>query len=697
MVRILSLNVRGLANEKKRRILFKYARDHADIVLFQETHSGEATQKQWQAEWGGKIHFSHGSSDARGVCTMFSRSFSSKIIHTKHDTEGRILVSVIKCDDFTFCLVNIYAPNKDTPQFFEQIPSYISDHSENNLIMGDLNLVLDPQLDRLGTTTNNDKSKLILENIINEFILEDLWHSRNPSARIYSWFVNRKGDALRASRLDHAIGSQGLNHKIENVTYLLGVMTDHSALFLSLKTEINSRGPGYWKFNNSHLANEEFVKFMDSELEKDLNTTAHLNPATRWEYLKMKVKKHAQKWSKLSKKENSLIISQLMEKIYDLECQMPLSKENTVIWENSRHDLEDLLQVEIHGIMFRSKAKWYEEGEKPTRYFLNLERARYNSKTCQSILKSGQTITKDSAILAEQKTFYQKLYTEDPDIKFSMQNDTEIKINPLEHSQLDQPVTQELTRAVKQLKPNKTPGNDGITADFYKIFWDKLGPCLTDAIQESFQQGQLFDSALQGILNVIPKPGKDSRIIANLRPITLLNKDYKLMEKVMANRILPHLETLINRDQKGFMANRRISANIRKMLDIMHIMDQEEDEQAFILNLDFRKAFNEVSHTAVIGSLKFLNFPDYIIRWAEILYTGFKLRIQNNGKFSDWIIPQRGLHQGECCSTTYFILCAETMAICLRGNEEIQGIPIGSILALLDQFADNMDVFSEYQ
>ena len=72
-----------------------------------------------------------------------------------------------------------------------------------------------------------------------------------------------------------------------------------------------------------------------------------------------------------------------------------------------------------------------------------------------------------------------------------------------------------------------------------------------------------------GVLNLIPKPGKDSRYIKNLRPITLLNCDYKVIEKMIATRLDPILQHLIHPDQTGFLPNRRIATNIRKMMDIM--------------------------------------------------------------------------------------------------------------------------------
>ena len=199
------------------------------------------------------------------------------------------------------------------------------------------------------------------------------------------------------------------------------------------------------------------------------------------------------------------------------------------------------------------------------------------------------TVTDDSEILEFQRQFYQKLYTDDPDISFKLTNPTDVLLSEEEKTQVAPQISSaELFAAVKQLKPNKTPGPDGITADFYKIFWNTLSDIFMEYVQDSYKNELLDLSTRSGVLNVIPKPGKDSRFLTNLRPITLLNTDYKIIEKAIANRIETFLPKLIEADQKGFIKGRRIAANIRKMYDVMHILDQE-DRPGVVLNLDFRK------------------------------------------------------------------------------------------------------------
>ena len=133
--------------------------------------------------------------------------------------------------------------------------------------------------------------------------------------------------------------------------------------------------------------------------------------------------------------------------------------------------------------------------------------------------------------------------------------------------------------------------------------------------------GNIHDTALRGIINLIPKPGKDTRILKNLRPITLLCTDYKLMEKILANRMKPALEEIINEQQKGFLKNRRISSNICKILDVMYKMESDSTEAA-ILSLDFMKCFDMIKFDCIFKSLEFFGFGPLVqmVSWAKVLY-----------------------------------------------------------------------------
>ena len=361
-----------------------------------------------------------------------------------------------------------------------------------------------------------------------------------------------------------------------------------------------------------------------------------------------------------------------------------------------KRDLEDKLLERVKGLMFRSKVKWYEEGETNSKYFYALEKARYNAKTCYKIIDDQeQELTETSQILQFQRTFYQQLYSLDQHVKFTMVNESLVRVpEEVQQEQGKQITLLDLEKAVKLMNNNKTPGSDGLPVDFYKVFWTQIKHVFYDMVEKVYDMEMLHESARNGILNLIPKANKDTRYIQNLRPITLLNTDYKIIEKAIANKMLPALEYIIHKDQRGFMKDRRISVNIRKILDIMHHAEKE-DMEAVIMSLDFVKCFDKCSFSILHGSLEYFQFGDVIRKWTRILYKGFSVRIQNNGHFSSSLEVQKGVHQGGCCSSIYFLVIAEILAISLRTNTEIEGYTIKNIKQLLNQFADDMDIASK--
>ena len=110
---------------------------------------------------------------------------------------------------------------------------------------------------------------------------------------------------------------------------------------------------------------------------------------------------------------------------------------------------------------------------------------------------------------------------------------------------------------------DKTPGTDGLPAEFYKTFWKDISSLLVSALNYAFESGCLSITQRRGIIKLIPKKDAELYFIKNWRPITLLNTDYKIAAKALANRIKSVLPSLINNDQTGFMKGRFIGENVR--------------------------------------------------------------------------------------------------------------------------------------
>ena len=145
---------------------------------------------------------------------------------------------------------------------------------------------------------------------------------------------------------------------------------------------------------------------------------------------------------------------------------------------------------------------------------------------------------------------------------------------------------------------------------------------------------------------------------------------------------------MIDFDQTGFISWRYIGENIRLIYDMLQYTEENEIPGLLLLT-DFEKAFDSVSWEFLYSVLKFFNFGQSIIHWVKVFYNNIKSAIIQGGNLSNFFTIQRGCRQGDPLSPYLFILCAEILAIQIRGNKNISRIKVTETEHKLSQFADD--------
>ena len=292
-----------------------------------------------------------------------------------------------------------------------------------------------------------------------------------------------------------------------------------------------------------------------------------------------------------------------------------------------------------------------------------------------------------------QADFYEKLYTDNPKVKYSMSIKSKEPISMENKNTMDKPVTlAELQVAVRHFAPNKTPGVDGILAEFYRIYFDQIGQLLHDALMYGYEQNKLHISARRGVLTLIPKKDRNLLFLNGWRPLTILSLDYKILAKALDNRLKLVLPKVISDHQTGFMEGRNIMHNIVNLLLIVEDAKRKRLENLILL-IDFEKCFDMISHTAIVGSLRYFGIGEEFIRWVMLLFAEFELCTQNNGHISRWFKPTRGVHQGCNISPHLFNCCGQVFSDLFYQNDKIDGYAVEDIIYLLSQFADDTSMF----
>ena len=488
---------------------------------------------------------------------------------------------------------------------------------------------------------------------------------------------------------------------VENCNISYGFRSDHALVEMEIMLDSYKRGPGIWKLNNKLLNDEEYVHLIKTVIADTLKETPYMSKREQWGEIKTNCSKASKAYSKMIVQENRDHLQLLYELKDYLMKDLIRNSENKDIRreiERTNKEIEVIEVQKVQSMAFRAKCAWAEYEEKNSKLFFALEKQRYAAKHMKSIMTDcGRHITDQKEILLEQTKFFKGLYSQDKKVTFTLERGlTESYLSMGDKSICDSELMiDELFDAVMTLQTGKCPGGDDLTVLFYRKFYKQLTLPMYNMCIEAFQEGTLPISTRRGIISLLPKKNKDSRFVKNMRAITLLPVNYKIMAKVFDNRLRTVLPSLISMDQNGFMKNRKIAMNTRKSLDIIEFT-RKEQVPAMILSIDMEKAFDLVSYSAIFKTLRYFNFGNKFIKWVKLFYTDFQVCTQNFGELSPFFSKERSLNQGCIILPAIYLLIGEVMANKLRNHPKIKGIQIGDVVHLISQFTDDTDLYLLY-
>ena len=304
----LTYNTKGLGNKNKRTKVFNYL--HGKIThgfcLLQETHSFSGCEKEWGKDWGGKIYFSHGTSNSTGVAICFSNNFNWDLIKFSCDEAGRIIILEIKHNDQKYILINMYNANSEGDQLLvlDRLNFLLDNHDCDGdcfpLFGGDFNVISDVILDASGGNPSLKKRSLSKILAITERLdVCDIFRVRYPKDKRFTF---RQKTPLLQRRLDYMFLCNNLQEYVTSIDILPSFMSDHSPVFVKIDTLGNDKRGSYcWQFNTSLLKDPDFVSQQNNIITTTIESFASMalaDPHLKWELLKYEVRKFSIKYSK---------------------------------------------------------------------------------------------------------------------------------------------------------------------------------------------------------------------------------------------------------------------------------------------------------------------------------------------------------------------------------------------------------------
>ena len=617
-----------------------------DIILLQETYCTMEVEDIWRTQWQGKLFSSHGTNHSCGVMVLVRSDLDFNLKYVEVDVQGRYVLVEADVQGSNFLFVNVYAPNKVQEQclFFNNlnkiIENFVVDKEQKKIVIGgDFNIALDSDLDCSGGNPSKKDSVKNIQDLCLDYDLVDIWRIRNPETKRFTW---RQKNPLVQRRLDYWLISDVCQEDIEKSDIISSINSDHSAIVLHFNNiDRQKHGPSFWKFNASLVEDADYVKLLNESLPIWLDEFKDItDKRILWDLIKYRIRQVSINYSKEKARKRRKKITDIEASLKTCEenCGRSPSPENLEQLEILKSEYNSIYEYLSQGAIVRSRATWYEKGEKSNKYFLNLESHKKAKSSLRKVFnKDGILITDPKKILQEIEKFYSDLYKADS-LKPSENLLNSFLANPKiprlteenAHACEGKLTVAECLKSLQLFENNKSPGDDGLTAEFYKAFWNIVGKLMVESLNYSYDYGELSNSQKRAIITLIEKKDKDRRHIANWRPISLINVDVKIGSKAIAKRLEAVLPCIIHHNQCAYVKDRTICDAVRSIEDILDYTKRYQIEGRLI-SIDFKKAFDSVSRDFLFRTLLAFQFGPSFIQWIHTFYNNISSCVLNNG------------------------------------------------------------------
>lgn len=449
-----------------------------------------------------------------------------------------------------------------------------------------------------------------------------------------------------------------------------------------------------WCLNASLLKDEGF-KAAVKECVKDAvsDPLFESDVSVWWEGLKGEFKRLA-----ISSARQANVLRRREERILKSRLLLELEKvENCPGYDVTEYlrVREELRVVERHrcmGAVVRSRAQYVVDGEKNTAFFLGLERRMQERSFLTELLNErGERVTDLEGILNTVHSFYKGLFTSGGVDEVSMRRvleAVEARVSTEDAEMCDADFTlAEIEAAILGLNLNKSPGSDGLTAEFYREFRDILAPLMLRVYVCMEEKRVVPESLAMGVLTMLYK-GKGSRLkLENYRPITLLNSDNKVLAKIMANRLNKVMGSIIAPTQAYGVPGRDV---VDTLCTIRDVVKQMQEVGGAVLCLDLNKAFDRVEHRFLLEALARFGFGPRLKEWVKLLYGSACSVVKCNGVLTDSFPLGRSVRQGCPLSALLYSISVEPLAAFVKRDGGVHGVDLpGGGVSVMHHYADD--------
>ena len=260
--------------------------------------------------------------------------------------------------------------------------------------------------------------------------------------------------------------------------------------------------------------------------------------------------------------------------------------------------MNELLYQEEMIWLQRSRISWLKEGDCNTKFFHSKAVWRARKNKIRQLTDSIGVVHSDLASMGKlANEYFRDIFTADSNLDAGHMVDLfEVLVTEEDNVKLCAPSSdKEISYALFQIGPLKSPGPDGFPARFFQKNWATLKDSVIVIVKDFFGMGVMPEGVNSTTIVLIPKVANPTKL-SEYRPISLCNVIYKVISKCLVNRLRPLLDNLISDEQSAFIPGRMITDNALIAFECLHYIKQENDptKSFCAYNLDLSEAYDRV-------------------------------------------------------------------------------------------------------
>ena len=348
----------------------------------------------------------------------------------------------------------------------------------------------------------------------------------------------------------------------------------------------------------------------------------------------------------------------------------------------------------------KARVKWLSEGDRNTSFFHAMAKVRHIKQSLSVMRDGNRIIDQPNEVSDHVVTYFRDLFTADATLMDSNLVDRVIPclVTDGENASLTvMPSPEEIYQVICSMEHNSSPGPDGFGGVFYMKCWKIIGETVVQAVQSFFSNGYIPPHFNSNLMVLIPKvDGADS--VAQLRPIALANFAFKIITKLLADRLGNIATKIISHNQSAFLKGRTIADPIILTSESINLLDRRCKKGNIAIKFDVRKAFDTLDWGFLLRVLKAFGFSSLFVLWIKAILESAHLSVLINGSVEGFFQCSRGVRQGDPLSPLLFCLAEEVLSRGLSNLVEEQKIdlmatPLGIVPPSHVLFADDIMVF----